>query len=107
MSLTSEIIQLNKSIQQMKPVMGTVSLEKTFSQLQKLLDQLRLTNEDNPRYLLAWNLVAYYAQSDLKILKESFANTKLHQSSTLAKTTYEAAFAHFIEQLDLAISLLS
>lgn len=106
MPLTREIIQLNTSIQRMKPAMGTVSLEKTFSQLQNLIDQLRQANEHNPRYLLAWNLVAYYARADLKTVQVSFANTQHDHPSHLAKTTYETAFTHFIEQLGLAVSLL-
>ncbi|QDK81580.1 hypothetical protein EXU85_24400 [Spirosoma sp. KCTC 42546] len=106
MPLTREILHLNTAIQQMTPAKGIASLEKAFSQLQELLDRLRQTNEHNPRYLLAWNLVTYYAPSDLKTLQESFANSQRVEFSAQAIETYEMAFTHFMEQLDLAISLL-
>ncbi|MVM28525.1 hypothetical protein GO755_00675 [Spirosoma sp. HMF4905] len=105
-ALTEEIRQLNAKIQHMSNQKGLTELAKAYAQLQKLVDKLRQIDENNPHYLIAWNLLVYYSKADFRAMQLYYANIRKEKPSSLAEADYEQAFDRFKRQLDLAISLL-
>ena len=105
--VTRKIIKLNSAIQCMTSENGPAGIEKAVHQLQKLLDQLRHIDDNQPRYLMAWNLLTHYGKIELRNVQFYHVYTEREVVSPVAQLHYDRAFTNLKELINTAISMLS
>ena len=101
-----KIIKYNSGIQHMAPENGPADIQKAYAQLQKLFGQLRQADGDHPGYLIAWNLLTHYGETELQDVRFYYAYTKCDVPSPIAWLNYEKAFTRLKELIDMAVAVL-